>query len=232
MIKRTFAVVSILLLLMLTSYGQQNTIYVGTSISLHHEIRNKMIYGPGLVNRTSATSFFGTGIRLQKKISHSWGVNTGIGYVKRHYEMIVPFNYCSFLEPGEGCPYLLAHTNKFGYKTAEVSLGVNKYLIAQNKVELYINLTSLAAFNFQSYYYSFTPAVGRKNMDQLNVYSTSLLSGLGYSYSLTERIKVTIEPFIRLIHVQRQDPILLTGHERRRTNFDNYGSHLLLMFRI
>jgi hypothetical protein len=230
--KKGIAVVIVFLLGILKSHGQQNTTYLGTSLSLHHEIRSRMIYGPGRVEKTSSTSFLGTGVRLQKKLGHDWGVNTGVTYVRRQYKMTVPFSYCSFLKPGEGCPYILAHASEFGYNTVEISLGVNKYLLERRKSGIYINLTYLVAFDFQSYYHSYIPAVGIKRINKTQIFSNSILSGFGYSYSLTENIKLIIEPFIRLVNTQRQDPILTTGYENKRTKFDNYGGHLLLMFRI
>jgi hypothetical protein len=230
--KRDLAVAVLLLLTILKSYGQQNNIYLGTSTSFHYETRSRMIYGPGRVERTSATSFLGTGIRLHKKVGHRWGVTTGATYVKRHYEMIVPFSFCSFLEPGEGCPYILATVSEFGYKTVELPLGINKYVLDIKKFELYLNLTYVVAFDLQSYYHSAIPAVGIKKLNKTQVFSNSVLSGFGCSYHLTENIKLTVEPFIRLVHTQRHDPILITGYEKRRTNLDNYGCHLLLMLRI
>lgn len=71
-----------------------------------------------------------------------------------------------------------------------------------------------------------------KKNNEVNWFSNSLTSGLGFGYNVTKKLKINIEPFVRLVHTQRIDPILITGYEEKRTNFDNYGGHLLLMIRL
>lgn len=230
--KPTILMVVTILLTTSASFGQTNDLYIGPVFSFHNETRSRMIYGPGYEKRNSSTQFFGTGIRMQKKFKSAWGLNFGLNYVKRRYEMIVPFNHCFFLEPGEGCTYILAHVDKYGYKTIEIPLGINRYLIIKDKWELYINVNGVTAFDFQSFYNPFIPKIGTKTNKETNRFSTSLIGSLGFSYNLTDKIKINVEPFIRLVHTQRIDPILITGHEKRSTNFDNFGGHFLLLYRL
>jgi hypothetical protein len=191
-----------------------------------------MIYGPGFEERNSLTQFFGTGIRLQKKFKETWGINIGVNYVKRQYEMIVPFNHCYFLQPGQGCTYILAHVDRYGYKTIEIPLGINKYLVTKDRWELYINLNTIIAYDFQSFYNPYIPKMETKTINEVNLFSSSLTSSVGFAYNLTKKIKINIEPFIRIIHTQRIDQILITGNEKNWTYFDNFGGHLLLLYRL
>lgn len=230
--KKILSIIATILLTISSSYGQPNDLFIGASLSLHNEMRSKMIYGPGLEERNSFTQFFGTGIRAQKKFKKTWGINIGLNYVKRQYEMTIPFNHCYFLNPEEGCTYILAHVERYGYKTIEIQLGINKYLIVKDRWELYINLTAMTAFDFQSFYNPHIPKMEMKKNNEVNWFSNSLTSGLGFGYNVTKKLKINIEPFVRLVHTQRIDPILITGYEEKRTNFDNYGGHLLLMIRL
>ena len=230
--KQTILMTVTILLTTSTIFGQTNDFFIGPAFSFHNETRSKMIYGPGHEERNSSTQFFGTGIRMQKKFKNTWGLNFGLNYIKRQYEMIVPFDHCHFLEPGEGCTYILAHVDKYGYKTIEIPLGINKYLITKDKWELYININTVTAYDFQSFYNPYIPKMETKTNSEINLFSSSLTSSVGFAYNLTDKIKINVEPFIRLIHTQRIDPILITGYEKRWTNFDNFGGHFLLLYRL
>jgi len=231
-IKRIILISTIIWITVSTSYGQTNELYFGATISFHNEIRSRMIYGPGYEERTSVTQFFGTGIKIQKKFKKTWGYNIGLNYVKRQYEMVVPFDHCYFSQQGEGCTQILAHVDKYGYKTFEIPLGINKYFVNKDNWELYINLTAITAIDFQSYYYPYIPEMETKKNNNISLFSGSLTSGLGLGYNITKKVKINIEPFIRLIHIQREDPILITGYEEKWTYFDNFGGQLSLLFKL
>lgn len=230
--KYALLISAILLLSVSAAYSQTQDFFIGPSFSYHHEYRSKMIYGPGYEERTSATQFFGAGIRLQKKFHERWGLNTGLNYVERQYEMRVPFDYCFFSQPGEFCMDYLAHVDQYGYKTIEIPIGINSYLICSKSFELYANLMTLTAFDFQSYYLPYHSKSGMERNNDLNLFSGSLTASLGFGIPLTERLKINFEPFIRLVHAQRLDPILITGYDNKLSSFDNYGGHFLLLYRL
>lgn len=225
--KNTILFLVIMWLFVLESYGQTNDFFIGPALTFHHEVRSLMIYGPGYEERISNTQFFGTGLRLQKIFNRSWGLNIGFNYVRRHYKMNIPFDYCSFLEPGENCPYVLAHVDEYGYKTIELPLGISKFFVNHANWELYFNLNVLTAYDFQSFYH---PYIQENN--EFNLFSGSLTSGVGVSHYLTEKIKINVEPFTRIIHTQRKDQFLIVGEERAWTYFDNLGGHVLLLYRL
>lgn len=209
--------------------AQTKDLYVGPVVSYHHETRSRMIYGPGLEERSSTTQFFGTGLRMQKQFNRLLGLNVGLNYVERQYEMIVPYNHCNF---EEFCTDILAHVNRYGYKTIEIPLGVNLYIISDEKWELYVNASAMTAFDFQSIYHPYLPKTEARTINEFNFFSGSLTGGLGLGYRLSENVKINMEPFVRVIHAQRTDPILITGYEERRTNFDNLGLHVLFLYRL
>lgn len=211
------------------TYGQTKDLYVGPAVSYHHETRSRMIYGPGLEERSSTTQFLGVGLRMQKQFNRLLGLNVGLNYVERQYEMIVPYNHCYF---EEFCTYILAHVDSYGYKTIEIPLGVNLYIISDEKWELYVNASAITAFDFQAIYHPYLPKTEVRTTNDFNFFSGSLTTGLGLGYHLTEKVKISMEPFIRVIHAQRADPILITGYEKKWSNFDNLGLHLLLLYRL
>jgi hypothetical protein len=212
--------------------GQSNRLYIGPASSWQGESRTRMIYGPGYEERNSATRLYGYGIRAQLKFAESWGMNAGINYIRRHYEMTVPFNHCAFLEPGQGCTFILAHVDEFGYKTIEIPVGINKYFVAKDRWELYSNLNVVTAFDYASYYGAYVPDTGMFENRELNLFSGSLTGSVGIVANILPGLKVGFEPFIRLVHVQRKDPILLTGYEKPWTYFDNDGGNVLLLIGI
>ncbi|HLT06278.1 MAG TPA: hypothetical protein VK014_02065 [Cyclobacteriaceae bacterium] len=209
--------------------AQNYGLYIGPAVSYHHENRSRMIYGPGLEERSSTTQFLGTGLRMQKQFNRLFGLNMGLNYVERQYEMIVPYNHCNF---EEFCTYILAHVDRYGYKTIEIPLGVNLYVVSNNKWELYFNANGVTAFDFQSIYHPYLPETEARTINEFNFFSGSLTTGLGLGYHLTEKVKISMEPFIRVIHAQRSDPILITGYEKKWTNFDNLGLHVLFLYRL
>lgn len=166
---------------------------------------------------------------MQKQFNRFLGLNVGLNYVERQYEMTVPYNHCYF---EEFCTSILAHVDRYGYKIIEVPLGVNLYLVSNDKWELYFNANGITAFDFQSVYHPYLPKTEARTNNDLNFFSGSLTTGLGVGYHLTEKVKINMEPFIRVIHAQRADPILITGYEKKWTNFDNLGLHLLLLYRL
>ncbi|WPR76488.1 hypothetical protein [Algoriphagus sp. NG3] len=230
--KKTILTITTILWMTFSIFAQTNDFFIGPAFSFQSETRSKMIYGPGYEERNSKTDFFGIGIRMQKRFMNSWGLNFGANYIKRHYEMIVPFDHCHFSEPGVSCTKILAHVEKYGYNTIEIPLGINKYIISKEKWELYMNLNAVTAYDFQSFYISYIPKMETKKKREINHFSTSLTGTIGFAYKVTDKTKFIAEPFMRLAHKQRLDPILITGREKERTNFDNHGLHLLLLYRF
>src|SRR5690606_40200561 len=88
-----------------------------------------MIYGPGLEERSSTTQFLGVGLRMQMQFNRLFGLNMGRNYMERQYEMIVPYNHCYF---EEFCTYILAHVDRYGYKTIDIPLGDNLYVVSND----------------------------------------------------------------------------------------------------
>lgn len=85
---------------------------------------------------------------------------------------------------------------------------------------------------FQAFYNPYLPKTGIKTTTGINFFSGSLTSSVGFAYSITDKIKINFEPFLRLVHMQRIDPILTTGYEKKWTHFDNMGGHLLMLYRL
>lgn len=226
-----FRMILLVCILMLSSigYGQTSSFYIGPSVSYHKEKRSRSIYGPGHITKSSETEFYGLGIRMQKKFHKNFGLNIGLNAVKRHYDMVVPFNHCFDLPPGSGCTNILMHVKSFGYKTLETPIGINTYFVSTNWIELYLNLNVVPAIYYQSYY---QPSSSSHTNNELKYFGTSLTAAAGMGLNLTKNLKINAEPFLRLVHYQRNDPIIITGQHQRRTNFDNFGAHLMLSYRL
>ncbi|PRY87954.1 hypothetical protein CLW00_10574 [Mongoliibacter ruber] len=206
----------------LMSQDKSGDFYLGISTTFHTEERSRTIYGPGWEERQSINQYFGYGIRAGKKILKSWEVTLGLNYVTREYRMSVPFDHCS-LQPGQPCAHILMHTDRYGYRNIEGQLGINKYVLQRKKWDLFLSGSVVTASSLSSYYRNqFNTSKKFENRSQ-NRFGTSWLGGMGIGYKPNPGIKFTLEPFVRIAHEQRIDPIIITGHEEARSSFDNYG---------
>lgn len=151
--------------------------------------------------------------------------------------MIVPFDHCYFGRPGAPCLKYLAHTNKFGYKTIEVPVGINAFILNSPKAELYVGLTALAAFTIQSYYKAYIPGLvlgsGKLRHHEFNLFSKSLHGSFGAGYKINEQLKINFELFYRLVYRQRADPVLFESNSKWiRNDFNNYGLLVGIFYKI
>jgi hypothetical protein len=209
-----------------TCFSQDGGISVGVDVVYHLEARTRtletMLHDGE--ERHSLTDFFGAGVVLQKKFSNSWGFNTGIDYVQRQYNARVYFDQCF---KGGVCEYILRTVGDYRYKTIEIPLGVSRYLSTGERWEFYINLTLRTAIDFESYY-------GSKKLilDETHLFSGSLVQSIGLMNNINEKLKFSFEPFIRLVNVQRDDPILILSSAKKWTFLDNIGMKILFLYRI
>lgn len=206
--------------------AQSNDISIGVVVSYHEESRKRTLDTNG-DEKHSSIDFFGAGIKLQKKFADSWRFSTGLNYVKRHYRMTVFYDHCYFSE-GD-CELDLRSAHSYGYRTIEIPLGISKYLSAGDIWGFYTNLNIMTAIDFQSYY---TGGGKISSTNELHFFSCSLTHNFGLTRNIMERFQLTFEPFIRLVNVQRDDPILILSTERKWTFFNNFGAHLLLLYSL
>lgn len=230
--KKNILTLAIALLFISAIYAQQNQeLFLGPTVSFYEEIRNNMKMDDR--NVKSHTKFFGTGVRAQQRLNESWGFTIGINYVKRQYESLVPYNHCLFDGDGLLCDDILEFANRYGYQTIEIPVGINKYFSAQGVWEFYYNLTVLTAYDFQAYYHpGYSSKKGNEIDHAFNAFSGSLTGGMGFGFDLTEKVKINLEPFVRLVYTQREDCILSSSVRKDWTYFDNFGAHLSILYRL
>ena len=108
---KTNLLLTLLFIATSVTLAQNKGLYIGPAVSYHNETRSRMIYGPGLEERSSTTQFFGTGLRMQMQFNRLFGLNMGLNYMQRRYEMTVPYNHCYF---EEFCTAILAHVELIG----------------------------------------------------------------------------------------------------------------------
>ncbi len=223
--KNKISILTLFILSITKGYGQMKDFYGGVSFSSHNEIGSRMIYGSRYSDENKLTHSFGAGIRVQEKFSKTWGYTIGLNYVKRQYNISVPYDHCFDLPPEYACTHNMTWARTFGYKTVELPLGISKYLITKNKFELYTNLTGTICYNYQSFY-------GAVKNNKINLFSSAVTSNIGFSYNPHKNLKLIVEPFIRMLYKQQVDPILLWRPEHQWAYFDNFGANLLLMYKL
>jgi len=210
-------------------FSQSGELSIGVDAAYHLETRTRTLETLNeAVERQSSTDFFGIGIALQKKFADTWGFNTGINYVQRQYNARVYFDHCYFAQPGQLCEDNLTTIDDYGYKTVEIPFGISRYISTGEKWELYLNVTLNTALYFQSFYNSSL----KYSTNEIHLFSGSLVQSIGLTRNINEKFKLTLEPFIRVINIQRDDPILILSSERKWTFLNNYGIHLLWLINL
>lgn len=221
--------ISFLLLLLLCftnilCLAQLNDLSIGPAVSYHRESRKRVVNDD---ERRSKANLFGVGVKLQKEIKENLLFNIGLNYIKRHYDISVFYDHCYFAKDPNDCFLVLKSVGEYGYRTIEIPFGITKYLDANDKWITYININSIVAIDFQSYYNE----VITNKANELHLFSGSIAGSLGIARRITARSWLHIEPFLRLINVQRNDPILF-GEEKKWTFFDDFRVQLYLMFEL
>ena len=203
-------------------------ISIGISTSLQFETTNQRLPN----QEASYTSFFGHGIRIQKKLNPKWEVAVGVNYVKRQYNVLVPFDHCYFSETSFCLDYL-AWLNNYGYSTFELPIGIMRQIITKDKWGLYIGCNVITAIDFQSFYNprNYVGEHEIKRIHEIRYFSSSLTGNLGVSFLLTDKIKLNTEPFLRIVHNQRENLIIMRD-QTSITYLDNFGIHFTLLYQF
>jgi hypothetical protein len=227
--KRTLLIVAFILLSVSGISGQTNDLSVGLSVSLHNETHNVIVFEK---EESSLTHYLGYGIIAQKRLTESLGLNLGLNYVQRHYEKTVPYDHCFFKREATGlCDDNIEYIDRYGYKNIEIHTGINRYIEVRDKWELFLNVDFITSLSLQSFYHPVHPREEVMRNNEINLFAGSIEGSVGFLYNLTDNIGINAEPFIRLVHRQRKDPILMAGH-KGWAGLDNFGVHLLLMYRL
>jgi len=231
--KKATLILTAILLTGSAVFGQTDDFFVGPAFSVHNEIYLERAYdGFEIYEKNAVAQSFAAGVRMQKKLKGDWGLNFGLNYMERAYETIVSYDHCYFSEPGLPCDFILKSIDKYGYKTIEIPLGVNKYLVTKEKWELYVNVNAITAYDVYSFYDPRLQGTETVSHNEINFSSSSLTSSAGLAYNLTNKFKINFEPFIRMIHLQRVDPVLRKNEIIKWTHFDNFGGHFLVLYRL
>lgn len=229
--KKATLILTAILLTGSTVFGQTDDFFIGTAVSVHNEIYlERASDGFEIYEKNTSAQHLSVGVRMQKKLKDDWGLNFGLNYLNRQYETIVSYNHCYF---SDGlCDQMLRYLDKYGYKTIEIPLGINKYLVTKEKWEFYFNVNAVTAYDVHSFYDPCFQETETITQNRINFSSSSLTSSAGLTYNLTNKLKINFEPFIRLIHLQRIDSVLRHNYENKWTHFDNFGGHFLLLYRL
>lgn len=232
--KKVTLILTAILLTSSAVFGQTDDFFVGTAVSIHNEIYlERASNGFEIYEKNAVAQSFAAGVRMQKKLKGDWGLNFGLNYMERAYETLVLYNHCYLTFQSEfPCDTRARYLDKYGYKTIEIPLGVNKYLVTKEKWELYINVNAVTAYDFHSFYNPSSQETETITHNKINFSSSSLTSSAGLAYNLTNKLKINFEPFIRLIHLQRTDPALRNNDIIKWTHFDNFGGHFLVLYRL
>ncbi len=218
--KTLSAIIVFFLITNIICLGQSKDVSIGVGFSFQNEIEKRFH------NDEKIKSFdqsFGTGVKVIKDFNSDWGLKIEVNYIKRKYVRESAYNPRYFYEE-----YLMYFPplSSYGYHTIEPSLGVIRYLKRNEKWQSYINFNLQEAISFKSFY---NPESGGKLfLNKLNLLSGSLTCNLGFERKLSELISINIEPFVRVLHIQRNDNVLY-GTQKNLTVFDNFGFQLFLM---
>lgn len=206
-------------------FGQSKDISVGIGLSFQRDLQSRNYNNE---EKSSFNNSLGTGIKMIKDFNTKWGLKIEADYIKRSYEMEIPYSHCYFAEPGEQCTAIMTYLESYGYQTMGFNFGIIRYIKRNDKWKSYLNINVGTAFDFKSFYNDKYRNV-EESLNELNIFSGSLICNIGLERKLTDQIKLNIEPFVRVVHIQREDEILYET-QKNLTGFDNFGIQLFLMF--
>lgn len=196
--------------------GQSKDISIGAGLSFHNELFH---YNE---ETKSLNQSFGTGIKLIIDFNPDWGYKIEADYIKRIYEN-ESYNPCYF---GPDCLPAFFPLRNHGYHTLEFNNGLIRYLKRNDKWQTYLNINLGTAIDFKSFY---NRTWGRKlTLNGLNLFSGSMTFNFGYERKLSEQISLNIEPFVRVLHIQRIDKAIYDTH-KGLSSFDSFGIQLFIM---
>lgn len=221
--KPKLVILSFLMLTSIFCIAQSKEISIGIGLSYQNESRSR-IYNNEEKNSNSPT--VGTGITLIKDFDTGWGMKFGMDYIKRKYEMETPYNHCYFYKSGV-CTDDIRAVKSYGYQTMELSFGIVRYIVSNDKWQSYLNINAVTAFDYKSFYNE-EYSDANKATNEINLFSGSITCNIGFERKISERVVLNIEPFVRLVHNQREDQILY-GTQKKWTSFDNFGLQLCVM---
>jgi hypothetical protein len=216
-----------------SSLGQTRQWFASGAAVLAMERREAKIYGSGIENRTSKTFNPGVGFRasyLRRKLKFGMGML----FVIRKYDMTRPYDHCYFNRPGEPCDFVLAHVDKYSYKTIEIPLSIDTKLLERGKLIVFGGGAYRTAFVYNASYHSYYPSTGTKNeTHSFERFSTSINFQVSLHYKLSDKVNLNAEPFARIRCRQRNDKILMEQTPGwQSSSFDSFGLLIELAYRL
>lgn len=207
----------------LTAFAQESAFYAGSVLSLVSEKRSAKIYGQGDAEKTSKTINVGFGIKTSY-VRNNLKFGMGLSLIKRNYKMVRPFDHCFFNGPGEPCDFILAHVDRYSYKTIEAPLSIDLRLFNRKKFSYFIGGSYTNAFLLQAEYHAYYPALGTKRESRnLEKFSDSLYGQISITYKTQKKLCLNLQPFVRIKCNQQRDGILLEPRSNMKTSFDSFG---------
>ena len=208
-------------------FPQSKDLSISGATSIHTEYRKRTFWNG---NRNSFAVSYGIGVELQKKFTSNWGFDLGINYFNRRYVMNITYNHCYFIDDPLDCFLIYRYVSEFGYKTLEIPFGITRYLKVNEKWETYVDLNAVMAVDFQSYYKETVREIVNKD-NELHLFSGSITGSFGVGRRFAERYVLNFEPLLRIINIQRDDPII-DGTENKLTFLNDFGLHVSLKYEL
>lgn len=213
----------ILSLACLNCAAQNKGFQFGGSLGIVAETKTVQVYGPGWDPRTSKTVSPAVGL----KAAYVWEktrLTAGISYAPRRYKMKRPFNYCAFLEPGEDCPEILAHVDRYRYETIEFPVSFDIRLMHTRRFCYYVGASTVHSIYYKSVYDPYIPATDKKtHPENLKTFSSSIRGQLGITYHPNKKWMVNAQPFITITSKQKGDTILFEPAGFKETWWNSFG---------
>lgn len=201
---------SILSLINLLSYAQNSKIHFGVQyyresyryVSVYY---NENIYDYETTDRTNLNH--GLTITGSYHFNDRFGINLGIGYIKRTFSTFEGFNQCLHLPPGKWCNEIYVMSVQQDYHLLEYPLGFVIYPFKTDRSvrpKIIVNIIGKQLINIKCHFH------GRETITekQFQFYGIASNAGFGVDVTITKRLTFELNCLYRFYNLRREQPIL------------------------
>ena len=188
--------------------------------------RAEITYGPYEIQKNTTINFGCMG-SVTRQLSKKIYASVGIGYFRERFTIRRPYDHQQ-LNPGVDSILILTKTNYYTYHLVSFPLSV-KVAVKSLRNPIFCKLEYVPAFYFSKSYIGGKPfSTANTSQSRFDFWSHSINLKMEFMFHLNEGSSLSVEPFIRLLHVYRGDTILFEDKKGKISrNMDATGISLI-----
>ena len=222
------------LLLMLATKGQAQKSDLSLSVRMPIQIdfqKAEITYGPYKIQNNTAFNF-GVESILESGVFARVSVSAGLGYFRQRFNIKCPYDH-QILNPGTDSLPIVVSTSNYDYNLLRLPIGA-RYFFSSTASSLSFGIEYIPAFSMSGVYNGGKPfESARYKQTKFAFYSHALTLSARVPLKTKSVNRFNIEPFIRIIHSYKGDPVLFENDDQMIVrSFDAIGVIIAYQFNI